>query len=113
MAMYMTDKEIRFLWRNRGCSERKIIQCIADLNGCQYKEARDKCEELGLFTKGEYSKGNGKHNKPDAWTEEQTEKLLAMRKDGHSVEMIAEAIGRTPCSIKSKIDRLKMYSDRV
>ena len=67
MGIYMTDKEIRFLWRNRGMNESKTIQCIADLNGCHYGEARDKCEQIGLIPEGAFRKNKSRSNN-DLWT---------------------------------------------
>ncbi len=52
--MRMSDKEIKQLWKNRGLSERRMIQCIADLNACRFSDMRDKCEDLGLIKKGQY-----------------------------------------------------------
>lgn len=107
MGIYMTDKEIRFLWRNRGMNERKTIQCIADLNGCHYGEARDKCEQIGLIPEGAFRKNKSRSNN-DLWTADDLSKLVRFRSEGMSYESIAAMLGRTKGSIKGKIQRMQV-----
>ena len=82
----------------------KMIQVIADLNGCQYDAARDRVESLGLICQGEYRKQKGE---AASWNHEQTKELVSLWRQGITVDMISKIINRTPRAIHSKLGHLK------
>ena len=102
--MGLKDNEIRRLWRNKDLKPDKMIQCIADLCGCRYKDARNRCEFLGLIGNGQYMKPEGASAK---WTEEQTAELVHLWKSNLPTDEIGKRINRTKRSVDSKIDRMK------
>lgn len=107
--MYMTDGEIRKIWRNGVLPAKKMIQCLADLNGCHYDEAKTRCESLGLVTPGQYkARSNRKHPKNERarWTQTDVSQLIQMRKDGIRVPEIAKKLGRSEISVKLKIYKM-------
>ncbi len=106
MGMYMSDNDIRFIWRNRGKCERQTIQCIADLNGCRYNEARERCEELGLIGHGCFSVRERVKRKP-AWNTDDEAALLSFANAGFSYEEIACKMGRSENSVKCKIQKMR------
>ena len=95
MSIYMSEKEIRKLWRNRGIGERDMIQCIADLNGCHFLDAKKVCEAYGLVPAGKY-----KYAGHSRWSREEIDTLYEMRSSGSTISEIAGELGRTEEAIK-------------
>lgn len=106
MGMYMSDNDIRFIWRNRGKCERQTIRCIAELNGCRYNEARERCEQLGLIGHNCFVVREREKNKV-VWNAKDEAVLLSLIGEDLTYEEIACKMGRSKNSIKGKIERMR------
>ena len=104
--MYMTDNEIKRIWRNGAFDAMKMIQCIAELNGCRYETARKRCEELSLIPFNSYRKANSTNDNSGArWEEEDLRNLALLWREGLSTAKIAKRIGRSKNSVEGKLSR--------
>lgn len=104
--MYMTDNEIRRIWRNGAFEPKKMIQCIAELNGCRYEDSRKRCEKIGLIPQGSYRKANATNgNSGERWEEEDLRNLALLWEEGLSIPTIAKRIGRSKRSVENKLHR--------
>ena len=64
-------------------------------------------EKMPEKYKGEWHKGNGRnYQEARKWTPFEKEWVLALRKEGHTYDEIAESIGRTRAATQIKIKRL-------
>lgn len=102
MGVYMTRDEMTALWRNRNMSEAQMIQCLAELNGCEYREARDACEKYGLIEEGAFTRKMTYRN----WSADERKELIRMVQMGKSVTEIAQILGRTVQAIYHQASRV-------
>ncbi len=111
---YMTDGEIAASFRH-AADQRGQIRILAELNACGTEEIRGILISRGLNPPKvrrydpteEERKTKPRQSRGDAWTEEQTQMLLEMRRHGCEFDDIAEAVGRTEKAVRSHIAYLR------
>lgn len=123
---YLTDDEIRRLWKHKDVTPKKMILILSQLDACEFRDMRDRVESLGLIKEGEYSvyrknktdeaeREYDKRNyvyKPSVerkpWSSDEIREAFRMMRKGYSIEMIAHVLGRSIASVNSCVRR---YAD--
>lgn len=121
---YLTDDEIRRLWKHKDVTPKKMILILSQLDACEFRDMRDRCEALGLIKEGEYAayrknksdEADGEYKKSynyastdkKPWSPDEIREAFRMKRKGFSHEAIAYVLGRSICSVNGCIRR---YAD--
>lgn len=121
---YLTDDEIRRLWKHKDVTPKKMILILSQLDACEFRDMRDRCEALGLIKEGEYAayrknksdEADGEYKKTynyastdkKPWSPDEIREAFRMKRKGYSHEAIAYVLGRSICSVNGCIRR---YAD--
>ena len=107
---YLTDDEVRRLWKHKDVTPKKMILILSQLDACEYSTMRDRLEGLGLIKEGDYTNPHGgKHR----WGAGEIGELIRMKTHGFSNKEIAEALGRSEEAVCTCYSKLKVRGGSV
>ena len=101
---YLSDNEIKTLWRNRALADNAMLQCLAELDGCNRAEMQDRLLDIGIISQP-IIRPKGRVARP--YTERDLNMLIYMVSHNAKYKDISSALGRSLSAISSKILELR------
>ena len=89
MPIYMQESELKKRWKLRSMSDKGMVQCLADLNGCSFIEMRNELMRLNIISEKDKNILNKKATK---WSNSEIQEMVRLAELGYESEKIAEII---------------------